>query len=70
MKEYGCLQELSLGTVCSSANNFLCDVCTEKLIRRLEQLEAAEQMRGADCSHEWDTDETGEFCIRCYERKG
>lgn len=31
--------------------------------------EAAQQMRGADCSHEWDTDETGEFCVRCYERK-
>lgn len=26
-------------------------------------------MRGADCSHEWDTDETGVFCVRCYERK-
>ena len=27
-------------------------------------------LREADCSHEWDTDEIGEFCIRYYERKG
>lgn len=25
--------------------------------------------RGADCSHEWDTDEIGVFCIRCGERE-
>lgn len=22
-----------------------------------------------ECEHEWDTDEMGEFCVRCYERK-
>lgn len=37
---------------------------------RNESDEAVEQMRAADCSHEWDTDENGVFCVRCYERKG
>ena len=43
MKEYGCLQEMGLGAICSSVNNFLCEDCTEKLIRRVEELEDAQQ---------------------------
>jgi hypothetical protein len=22
-----------------------------------------------ECKHEWDTDEQGEFCIKCYQRR-
>lgn len=43
--EYGCLKAIGLGAICSSKNNFLCDECTEKLINRVKELEAAEQRK-------------------------
>lgn len=51
VKEYGCLQEIGLGAICSSANNFLCENCTEKLIRRVEELEPAQQQHTPSVCH-------------------